>query len=96
VKSSTTAAPGSNPSKVSGATARAGSRCSPQEVGEYLAGGPRRREASAVSARFELRVATATPGALLDFGPAPIAELLGRYAALCPECIGGQTCDNRG
>jgi hypothetical protein len=33
-----------------------------------------------VSASFELGV-VATPGALLDFGPALIAELLGRHAA---------------
>ena len=30
--------------------------------------------------RFELGVVVATPGALLDFGPALIAELLGRHA----------------
>ncbi len=30
--------------------------------------------------KFELGVVVATPGALLDFGPALIAELLGRHA----------------
>jgi hypothetical protein len=34
-----------------------------------------------VSAMFELGVVTATPGALLVFGPALIAELLGRHAS---------------
>ncbi len=34
-----------------------------------------------MSARFQLGVVTATPGALLDFGPALIAELLGRHAS---------------
>jgi len=74
VRSSTTAAPGSNPSKVSGATAWAGSRCAPQEVGQDLAGRPRRRGASAVSARFQLGEAVAATSALLDFGPALIAS----------------------
>jgi hypothetical protein len=34
-----------------------------------------------MSANFELGVITATPGALLDFGPALIADLLCRHAA---------------
>jgi hypothetical protein len=34
-----------------------------------------------MSARFELGTIVATPGALLDFGPALIAELLSRHAA---------------
>jgi hypothetical protein len=34
-----------------------------------------------LSAGFELGVVVATPGAILDFGPALIAELLCRHAA---------------
>ena len=34
-----------------------------------------------MSVMFELGVVTATPGALLDFGPALIAEVLGRHAS---------------
>ena len=33
-----------------------------------------------MSAGFELGVVVATPGAILDFGPVLIAELLGRHA----------------
>jgi hypothetical protein len=32
-----------------------------------------------MSARFELGTIVATPGAILDFGPALIADLLGRH-----------------
>jgi hypothetical protein len=34
-----------------------------------------------MSARFELGVVCATPGAILELGPALIAELLGRHAS---------------
>ncbi len=34
-----------------------------------------------LSGLFELGVVVATPGALLDFGPALIAKLLGRHAS---------------
>jgi len=34
-----------------------------------------------VSVRFELGVVCATPGAILELGPALIAELLGRHAS---------------
>jgi hypothetical protein len=52
-----------------------------EALGSDLARGPRSGTGAAMStAGFELGTIVATPGALQDFGPALIAELLSRHA----------------